>query len=261
MNPRKRNLVVLAVATIVVLGFGLYAWLNQNSNSRDTSLTVTVTLSSHVVDQGSSLELYLNASRFNAAYSIDGTLESGLIIVPTYENGTQIGGDSAIVHYSLSQNQNRVKVFWNLTSGNYGYGVGTENWLLSAGFYKVTEGGQIANLPSYVSDYTFNIVNPVFQIKGIGYSVSHNNRNVSLKVNSSIASTILSSVNLTVSNTITNTTTHVQTYSNFSRNLNVPDNLTLSYRLSSQSTQFTTTIYLKTDLGTIMGVESYGIFP
>ncbi len=261
MNPRKRNFIVLIIATMVVLGFGLYAWLNLNS--RDTSLTVDVTLGSHVVDQGSSLEIYLNASQFNAAYSINGTLENGLIIVPINENGTQItGGESAMVHYSLSQSHSHVVLSWNLTEGNFGFGVGsTENWLLGAGYYKVTEGPQVSTLPPYVSNYTFNIIDPIFQIKGISYSVSNNNTNALFKVTSSLAAPDLKSANLTVSNAITNTTTHKQTYLNFSRNLSIPGNLTLTYRFSTQSTQYITTIYLRTDLGTIMGVLIYGIFP
>ncbi len=250
-------MIVFLITILIVVGFGLYVGLKPH---RDTSLTLTVTLGSHVVSQGEDLNLYLNGSNFNAPYSVNGTGFNGLCIVQTSENGTQVVGSSVSrIHYYMTQSDSRIQIAWNLTVGSFGKYCEIQNCLLPAGYYKVTEGALVVNLPNYAT-YTFNVINSVFQVKGVGLSLSKNDTTVSMNVNSSLVSSAHNSVNLTISNFITNASTNKQTYMNFSKNLSLPGNLTFIYEAPSQYVQYRTTIFIKTIVGTVAEVVDYGIF-
>jgi hypothetical protein len=258
INQRTNKIMVLVVALLILVGFGLYVALKPGTSH---TLTATVSLGSHTINQGTSLKLYLNASNLNAPFSINATGNSGLCVIQTNEEGTQLpGGYRLTIPFYLNQDNPRIVLSWNLNYGNLGRYCGIENCLLPAGYYKLTEGSQVLKEPGN-DNYSFKIIDPNFQIKGVGISLSKNNTDVFLGLNSSLPYlTQHNSANITISDFITNDSNNQRTYQNFSRNVSVPGNLTLLYKQNSENQTVTAIIIVQTTVGRVAVIASYGIY-
>ncbi len=241
-----------------MVGFGLYVALKPGTNH---TLTMTVTLGSHNIDQGNSLKLYLNASNLNAPFSINATGNSGLCVIQTNKEDIQLSaGYRLTIPFYLNQENPRKVLSWNLNYGNLGRYYGIENCLLPAGYYELTEGSQVLKEPSN-DNYSFKIIDPYFQIKGVGIKLSNNNTDVFIGINSSLPNLIQNnSANITISNIVTNESNNQLTYQNFSQTVKIPGSLTLLYKSNSEYQQFIAIVSVQTNVGRVAEVAYYGIY-
>ncbi|MCL4451648.1 MAG: hypothetical protein M1327_03365 [Candidatus Thermoplasmatota archaeon] len=222
---------------------------------------MTVTLGSHTIDQGNSLKLYLNASNLNAPFSIDATGNNGLCVIHTNKEGIQLSAVGTFtIPFSLNQENPRIVLSWNLNYGNLGRHCGIENCLLPAGYYELTEGSQCLKEPGN-DNFSFKIIDPYFQIKGVGMSLANNNTDVFIGLNSSLPNLIQNnSTDIKISNIITNDSNDQLTYQNFSQTVSVPGSLTFLYKSNSKYQQFIAIVSVQTTVGRVAEVAYYGIY-